>query len=547
MTDRCWWGWGNAGQRFDLGHVPEFLPFLRNRLGPRQGSPPPPVAPLNPERLAAPVLARESLSGLSSCLTSGALSTEALDRVLHAGGKGYCDLARGRRGEFPHLPDAVVFPRAIPEIAQILAWAERERVAVIPFGGGTSVVGGVTPCRSTDQKGAISLDLAGLDGVEAPDVHSLTVRAQAGCFGPHLESRLAEHGTTLGHFPQSFEFSTLGGWIATRSAGMMSTAYGKIEEMVSALSIVTPRGTISTRDLPATATGPGLVQTLIGSEGALGVITEATMRVRREPEVSVQWGAVFRSFPQAIEAIRLCAQNDCAPAMVRASDEAETEMLRTLRGRKPGAFKEMVGRWMVGRRPAFLALGATGDARGVKYHVGAVNRHVRRCGGKTLPLEHGEDVVQRQMLLPYLRDVLLDEGMLVETLETATTWTNLARLYAAVRRAIADALLHAGVTPWVGTHCSHAYRDGASLYFTFVCWAPPGGEIRLWETAKAAACEAILANGGTLSHHHGVGRDHARWLPREIGETGVAMIRALKRELDPAGVCNPGIVVQEKG
>ncbi|MBI3097505.1 MAG: FAD-binding oxidoreductase [Planctomycetes bacterium] len=543
MPERSWWGWGTVGQRFDLSRVPEFLPFLRSRLGPRPGPAPQPGPALDPARLTPPALTGELISRLSSCLGSGAMSTDPLERVLHAGGKGYVDLVRSRRLEFPHLPDVVVFPRAAPEVSGILAWAERERVAVIPFGGGTSVVGGVAPRRSEHQRGAVSLDLSHLNGVETPETHSLTARAQAGCFGPHLESRLAEHGVTLGHFPQSFEFSTVGGWIATRSAGMMSTTYGKIEDMVAALSVVTPRGMVATRDLPATATGPGLLQTLIGSEGILGVITEATLRLRREPEESVQWGAVFPSFSQAAEAIRLCAQDDCAPAMIRASDEAETEMLRLLRGRPTGALKEWVGHSLVGRRPAFLALGAAGGARAVRHTIGSTNRLVLRCGGRLLPLERGENIVQRQMLLPYLRDALIAEGMLVETLETATTWSNLPRLYAAVRRSIADALRRSGVTPWVGTHCSHAYRDGASLYFTFLCWAPPGEEIRLWESAKTAACEAILAHGGTLSHHHGVGRDHARWLPGELGETGMTMIRALKRELDPAGVCNPGVVI----
>jgi alkyldihydroxyacetonephosphate synthase len=435
----------------------------------------------------------------------------------------------------------VVLPGSADEVRAVLAACAEERVAVIPFGGGTSVVGGVEPVRD-GFTGAVSLDLGRLDRVVSVDRTSLVAVLEPGLRGPDAEAALAAEGLTLGHFPQSFEFSTVGGWVATRSAGQASTGYGRIDELVEGLRCIAPAGELHTNAMPATAAGPSLRELLVGSEGVLGVIYEATLRVRPRPAARRYEGWSFRSFEEGVEAFRVMEQADASPDVARLSDEEESRLTLALASR--GGRAERLGRAYLrlrGHEGGCLAIvGVEGDADEVeRRHVRAASL-LRAGGGVPLGRRPGESWLRARYAGPYLRDELLGRGVMVETLETATSWSNLPTLYAAVAGALRDALSERGTSPLVMCHVSHLYRSGASLYFTFLARQERERALEQWRAAKDAASGAIVANGGTITHHHAVGRDHARWMPDEVGELGIELIRAAKERLDPAGVMNPG-------
>ncbi len=543
-----WWGWGTLDRTYPLGDRPGFWPFLDARIGPLDDQLRP-VTPLSEIGLPPPRLPPEVLSALRQAVGPDHVSTEHLDRVTHALGKSYPDLIRLRRGEIEHPPDAVISPGSEGEVAAVLRIAGQARVAVVPFGGGTSVVGGLEPVTGPDHVGAISLDLRRLNRLVSVDPASRLAVAEPGMRGPELEAALNTHGFTLGHFPQSWEFSTLGGWIATRAAGHASTAYGKIEDLVVSLRVVTPAGTLVTRTTPASAAGPDLDQLLIGSEGVYGVITQATLRVHPVPEVQDFRALVFRRFQDGLSAIREMLQKGIVPSTVRLSDPFETQGYMALRRVPASRAKRLWDRLgqvvLKGagydlRAACLMILGIEGTAEEVKATRREALRVCRGRGAFHLGESAGRAWYRERFDLPYLRDVLLDHGVMVDTLETATTWDNLPHLYARVHQALVGAIQSTGARPWVMCHLSHAYREGASLYYTFLARQTPSREIEQWRVVKQAATEAIMAGGGSLSHHHGVGQDHARWLGREDSEAGVAALRAVKQVLDPAGIMNPG-------
>ena len=366
-----------------------------------------------------------------------------------------------------------------------------------------------------------------------------------------LEEELAARGFTVGHFPQSFEFSTLGGWIATRSAGQTSIGYGKIEEMVERVRVITPRGPIDVKPLPAKATGPDVLQLLIGSEGAFGVIVEATVRVKPLPAVRDFRGVLFRAFEDGVEVIREMMQREIKVVMARLSDSDETSASLAL-SRPPETtrtrLKLRAGQWWIKQRgydfasSCLMVLGSEGEAEHVRQTKKAALGVCRSRGGMDLGGSVGRSWLRERFALPYLRDDLLDRGVMIDTLETAMTWSNLLNLYAAVRHSLHDAITATGARPFVMTHVSHAYRDGASLYSTFL-GKQADDPIAQWWSVKRAATEAILAHGGALSHHHGIGRDHAEWLAREQGELSLQALRALKATFDPDGLLNRGVLM----
>lgn len=500
MTHRVkWWGWGDPAREAEL--KPGFREYLFDRLrlpsrAAVRPSQPPELPPANPD------------AGTSS----------DHDRLSHAAGKGYVDLVRMRGARLERAPDAVIYV----EDADAIRRAFQSGFAIVPFGGGTSVVGGVEPLAG-DRKGVISLDLSRMSRILEIDKTSLTARIQAGAFGPAIERVLREEGLELGHYPQSFEYSTLGGWIATRSAGQNSTGYGRIEDLVVALRAVTPVGEIVTREVPASASGPELREAIVGSEGVLGVITDAVVRVR--PRATLRYKSyLLESFQAGLDALRTLRQKGPCPVVARLSDEAETELsLKQSGAESKWSFKLL--RMLGVRRRAHLLLGyAEGKPPGLK--------------GVSIGQSPGRHWERTRFDLPYLRDTLLDHGILVETLETAASWKRIGALYAAVREALTRAL----PSPIVVCHVSHVYPDGASLYFSFLCDAL-GRELELWKSAKDAACRAILEHGGTISHHHSVGVDHRPWLEGERGRLQIEMLRSLKKTLDPEGILNPGKMI----
>jgi len=347
---------------------------------------------------------------------------------------------------------------------------------------------------------------------------------------------------TLGHYPQSFEYATVGGWVATRSAGQASTGYGKIEEMVVGLRCTTPAGPFDVEPLPASAAGPQLREFLVGSEGVLGVITAATLRVRPAPRERRFEAWMLRGFPEGAEALRGLEQAGIAPDVVRLSDEVET--LLTLEAAGARTLRQRAGRAYVrarGYTGGCLAIfGWEGEPALVMRRRAQLARALRSAGGISLGTGAGRAWERERFNGPYLRDALLDNCIMIETLETATRWSNLIDLYGAVGQAIRGALEARGTPPLVMCHISHLYPNGASLYFSFFATQQEGDELEQWRAAKSAATDAIVAAGGTITHHHAVGRDHAAWLEREIGPLGVETIRAAKERLDPAGIMNPG-------
>jgi len=532
-----WWGWGDGAHPRALpAHA---LEFLRKTVGvaPR---PRPPVS-LGAVHLARSVLSDQTAAALREIVGAEGMRDDHSERVLHAAGKGYPDLVRLRAGRPEGAPDAVVRPASQEQVRAVLDQCARLSVAVVPWGGGTSVVGGVAPLRG-EQAAVIALDMGSMSRVLELDRQSRIVTVQAGIRAPALERALAGSGFTLGHFPQSYEYVSLGGCAATRSAGQASSGYGRIEQMVLGLRFAAPAGDFELAAVPASAAGPELRRLLVGSEGTLGVIDELTLRVRPAPRERVYEGVFFADFAAGVETLRELAQQRACPDVARLSDEAETRMSLALAG--GGGVKGRLGRAYIGLRGygegCLAILGFEGEAQEVAARRKRVLELARRGGGLAVGRSPGEAWRKGRFSAPYLRDELLTHGVMVETLETATRWSNLRTLHGNLSKAIADALSAEGTPGLVMCHVSHLYETGASLYFTFIARQREGAELEQWDRVKRAASEAIVQGGGTITHHHAVGRDHAPWLRNEVGREGIAALRALKAELDPSGIMNPG-------
>jgi alkyldihydroxyacetonephosphate synthase len=532
-----WWGWGDPAHPGGLpAHV---LGFLAEAVG--LAEQPRPAVALSRVRLPAPALGETALGALREIVGEDGMREDHAARVLHAAGKGYPDLVRLRAGEPDGAPDAVLYPATHEHVRGVLEACTARGIAVVPFGGGTSVVGGVAPLRGEHQ-GVLALDMGRMGALHALDRTSLTVHVGAGVRAPALERHLAAGGLTLGHFPQSFEYVSLGGCAATRSAGQASTGYGSIEKMVLGMRFAAPSGDIALKALPASAAGPSLRQLLIGSEGTLGVISELSLRVRPAPAELLYEGVFFEDFTAGVEAMRALAQEHAAPDVARLSDEPETRMSLALAG--AGGLKGRLGRAYLGLRGygggCLAILGFEGAREEVATRRGRALELVRRGGGLPVGRSPGEVWRRGRFSAPYLRDELLTHGVMVETLETATQWSNVPKLHREVGRAIGEELSACGTPGLVMCHVSHLYESGASLYFTFVARVREEDPIGQWRTVKEAASRAIVDGEGTITHHHAIGRDHARWMSREIGGQGVAALAALKSELDPRGIMNPG-------
>jgi alkyldihydroxyacetonephosphate synthase len=533
-----WWGWGEPGAPGLPTHA---LRFLSETIG-IASRPRPPVA-LQRVRLPPSALPPQdpAHAALQAIVGEEGVRTDHAERVRHAAGKGYPDLVRLRAGEPEGAPDAVVSPASREQLRAVLELCARSSLAVVPFGGGTSVVGGVAPLRG-EHRAAIALDMRRLDGVLGLDRESLTVHVQAGARAAALERQLAARGLTLGHFPQSFEYVSLGGCAATRSAGQASTGYGRFEELVLGLRMSAPAGEIELPALPASAAGPSLRQLVVGSEGVLGVIDELALRVRPAPRVRRYEGAFFEDFAAGVRALRALAQGHAAPDVARCSDEEETRVSLALAS--PHGVKARLGLAYLGARGyrdgCLAILGFEGEPEELAARRKRALALVRRHGGLPGGRAAGEAWLRTRFAAPYLRDELLTHGVMVETLETATPWANLGKLHRDVGRAISRALRAQGTPGLTMCHVSHLYETGASLYFTLLARQREGSELEQWRAVKHAASEAIVAGGGTITHHHAVGRDHVPWMGAEVGAEGVEALRALKGRFDPAGIMNPG-------
>jgi alkyldihydroxyacetonephosphate synthase len=538
-----WWGWGDPTH--PAGLPAHALSFLAETVGLSE-RPRPPVA-LDNVRLPPQALADGALEALRDLTGPDGVRDDHIDRVQHAAGRGYPDLVRLRAGEPDGAPDAIVYPSGHDQLRALLELCGRSAIAVVPFGGGTSVVGGVSPLRG-EQSGVIALDMGRVSGMLSLDRPSMTARVGAGMRAEALERRLGAKGLTLGHFPQSFEYVSLGGCAATRSAGQASTGYGSIERMVLGMRLAAPAGEIELPAQPASAAGPDLRQLLVGSEGTLGVISELSLRVRAAPDERIYEGLFFEDFDAGIAVMRALAQERVAPDVARLSDDSETRMSLALAG--TGGIKGRIGRAYLGLRGyaggCLAILGFEGEREEVRVRRGRALALARAGGALRVGRSPGEAWLRSRFAAPYLRDDLLTQGVMVETLETATQWSNLGALHARVGQAIAEALSERGTPGLVSCHVSHLYESGASLYFTFIARMLEDDPIGQWRAVKERASRAIVDGGGTITHHHAVGVDHATWMTREVGAEGLAAIAAVKSELDPAGVMNPGKLLPVK-
>jgi alkyldihydroxyacetonephosphate synthase len=553
MTPMKWWGWGNEGVEFTHEDKPGMAAFIAQAIDVdvRRKV----AAPVRFEELQIPdpSLPGELRADLDEALGASFVSTDPLDRVVHARGKSLRDLIRQRRGDLPRLPDVVVRPGGEQEVAAVLGAALRADAVVIAFGGGSSISGSLE-APTQERRPVISVDLERLDRVLEVDSGSRLARVQAGVFGPRLEEQLGARGYTFGHFPDSFTHSTLGGWIATRSSGMQSDRYGDIADMVKGLRAVTPTGMLVTRPVPATSTGPSVRQMVLGSEGRLGVITEATVQVRRIPERRTILGYLFPTFSDGLAAMQDLAASEHSASVTRVSDAHETQFSFAMRVNPTliDKLQSLALRTYLHRRRGFdtaemcLAfIGYEGSAGHVSAERRAVGKLVKRHGGVCIGSGPGVLYDQKKFDIPYIRDFLLDRGAPGDVSETATTWSDLLPLYHAVLAAAHGAFTQLGVRGYLMCHLSHSYHAGACLYFTFAFKAGREGEmVSEYEVVKSSVQQAFVDSGGTLSHHHAVGTEHAQWLEEDISAPGVAMLTALFEGTDPGRHLNPGKIVR---
>ncbi len=518
--------WGDPAQAHPVsesmrGLIEAFLGTLEDR----------PAVPRADVRLPEVGLAADHLAALGGLVGADHVHTDHEWRVARTRGKSTPDLLKMRAGDGSDAPDAVVRPASHDEVAAVVRWCADEHVALVPFGGGTSVVGGLA-ARRDGYSGVIALDLRRMTRLVSVDEVSGMATLEAGLLGPEAEALLAEHGLTIGHFPQSFQYASIGGFAATRSSGQSSAGYGRFDSLVMALKVATPLGDLELGSSPANAAGPDLRELVMGSEGAFGVITEVTLKVRPAPVVKVYEAWRWESFVAGADAMRRLAQGRVMPTVLRLSDESETAVNLA----RPDA----VGSESSGG--ALMITGYEGTQDQVDRARAASTALLVELGGDNLGEEAGQAWSEGRFDGPYLRDSLLDVGVLVETFETVTFWSNLDNLYSSVKSAIESNLTEQGTPPLVLCHISHVYETGASLYFTVAAKELEDG-LAQWLPAKAAASDAMIATGSSITHHHAVGRDHKPWLAEEIGPVGVEMLRAVKERIDPQGVLNPGILV----
>jgi alkyldihydroxyacetonephosphate synthase len=526
---RKFWGWGYEDEQLGPDELRGAAAGVRDHLGFGADDVELPASEadieLPPPRVEAPA----SLAELCS--------TDTYERASHSYGKSYRDVVRAFRARFDHPVDVVAFPRDEGDVVNLLEWCAGASIAAIPYGGGTSVVGGVEPDVDERFAGAVSIDLRNLGRVLEVDHASRAALIQAGASGPVLEEQLREHGLTLRHFPQSFELSTLGGWIATRAGGHFATLYTHIDDLVESVRAITPAGAYESRRLPGSGAGPSPDRMLIGSEGILGVISQAWVRAQARPTERASAGVRFADFASGAEAVHALSQSGLYPSNCRLLDPDEAAMTGAVPGGK-----------------ALLVLGFESADHPVDAWM---ERALELCGdfGGEAPQRKGGDDsgdsvgTWRQAFLraPYLRDVFVAAGILSETFETAITWDRFADFHATVietaRRAVKDVCGGGGVT----CRFTHVYPDGPAPYFTILAPVRRGSELDQWAEIKAAASDAVIAGGGTITHHHAVGRDHRPWYDRQRPEPFARALAGAKSALDPGGVMNPGVLIDSPG
>ena len=545
-----WWGWGPADVTYDMASRTDFWPWIQRVGG--ISSRATVFEPVDRAELQLPPRRTngEIETVLRSLLAPHQIRTDDDDRLAHAYGRSYRDLVRIRSGSVDSAPDLVVYPDTHEDVVAVVDVCQKQGAALMPFGGGTNVVGAVEH-RGGEARVRVTLDLRRMNRLISVDRASMTAEIEAGAFGPQIEEALAQQGLALGHHPDSFVYSTLGGWIATRSAGSHSNAYGKIEDMLLAVRVVTPTGVLETRAYPAASHGPDWNRLIVGSEGALGVITSATLKVHPTPEYEEYRMLLFPSFERGCQALHECVSGGLMPSVARLSDEMETELMFAARPPAKG-WKRWAERGVQKAlslkgyaSPAAVVLGFEGPSVSTRPVRDAAMKICRGMGAFDLGRRPGETWKRSRYDVPYLRDYMMDYALLADAFETATVWSRVLPLYRDSRRALQDAFRReTGNDGYLGCHISHLYDTGACLYFTIGvrarAGATPSEMNEQYAAIKASASEAFVRNGGTLSHHHGVGYEHEPWMDRDHSEPALRGFDHLKDALDPSGIMSPG-------
>jgi len=541
-----WWGWGDDTHEFTYDDKPKFAEFVLTNVGVDVTSSAlarPDFEALDvPDPLLKPALKKT----LMAIMGEENVSTDKEIRLVHAFGRGVVDLIRLRQGDLGRVCDVVCYPGSEAEVVALMEAAIKTRSVLIPYGGGSNIVGALTAPRG-ENRSVISVDLGRMNKVLEIDPASGLARIQAGVLGPDMEEQLNAQGWTMGHFPDSFIWSTLGGWIATRSSGMQSDKYGDIADMTRGLRMVTPDGVLSLRPLPSTASGPSVREMVVGSEGRLGIITEAWMNIHRLPKVRTIQGYFFPTYNAGLKAMEEISASDAAPSITRVMDSNETAF-SIANGKKSSSVGHFLNQavqkvmsikgWNLDEIALGL-VGFEGSRRHVSYEKGLVDAIISRNGGMGVGTGPGALYDQKKYDVPYIRDFLLDRGIPADVSETATPWKYLVQMHdetlAAARRAMAEA----GVEGFVMCHLSHSYHSGACQYFTFAINDSSETMLDTYYTVKRAIQQSFMDNHGTVSHHHGVGSEHSPWLPEDISDIGVEFQQKLFTAVDPGRNLNP--------
>jgi alkyldihydroxyacetonephosphate synthase len=547
-----WWGWGQEGVSFRYSDKPAFAGFVKSALDIDVNQSPPTTVRLESLAIPDPRASHELRDALRAALGHEHVKDDALDRIVHAYGKGLRDLVRIRRGDLGRLPDVVVYPGSEDDVVAVVNTALSANAVLIPFGGGTNIAGSLEAPR-TETRPVISVDMARMNQVLEIDSISRLARIQAGALGPEIESYMNGQGWTLGHFPDSFNHSTLGGWIATRSSGMQSDKYGDIADLTRAIRVVTPGGVLATRPVPSASNGPSVREMILGSEGRLGIITEATVHIHRIPQRRQIFGYLFPDWSRGLAAMTAIAASDAAPSVTRVADAYETQFSFSTRKHEGlfGRTKSAISKLYLERVKSFDVdkmclsfIGYEGSNEHVQVQKNLVDSIVARHGGICVGTSPGRLYDQKKFDTPYLRDFLLDRGALADVSETAAPWSQLEALYHGVMKRVHDLFKQIGVKGYIMCHLAHSYHAGACLYFTFA-FRPtdPLHSLQEYDRVKKTIQQAFMDFGGTLSHHHAVGVEHVPWLSQDISPVGVTMIRSLLDGVDPGHNLNPGKIV----
>lgn len=560
VTHHKWWGWGVEGIAFTHEDKPAFAPFVWEQTAidlSQPGEEPPDFSDLD---VPAPIATDDQLGALGKIVGDHNVFTDDMQRVIHTYGKGLRDLVWVRAGHLPRVPDAVVYPANEDQVQQIVDYIASIDAVVIPYGGGSNISGSLTP-QPNETRLVVSMDMGRMNRVLEIDEVSCIARIQAGVLGPDMETQLNARGWTMGHQPDSFKHSTLGGWIATRSSGMQSDKYGDIADITKGMRMVQPGKVVEVRPLPATSSGPSVREMILGSEGRLGVITEAWVHVHRLPENREIIAYLFPNWASGLAAMRDIAESDATPSVTRVSDAPETQFslatqkeatsLKSKLG--PMLFDLLAKRGWDMDKVCLSYIGYEGESRLVRANKSMVGKIVSQHGGIRLGKGPGALYDQKKFDTPYIRDFLLDRGAVGDVSETAAPWDKLGEVYFTAMKAAQAAFDEVGVKGFIMCHLSHSYHSGACLYFTFAFLParvngqePDHNEtLRQYDVVKSAIQQAFIDAGGTLSHHHGVGTDHAPWMEEDLSEAGVDLMVGLLKAADPNRNLNPGTLIPE--